>query len=108
MTATLTPAREEARLAATVANPAAGKEQAMPGRVSRSTLAGQPMAAQLMATSLALAVVAGGAAACTPTIRIEASDKPITINLNVKIDQEIRYRLDKDLEDAIASNPNLF
>jgi hypothetical protein len=102
-TATLTPTREEARLATTVANPAAGKEQAMPGRASRSA-----PAAQLMATSLALAVIAGGAAACTPTIRIEASDKPITINLNVKIDQEIRYRLDKDLEDAIASNPNLF
>lgn len=75
----------------------------MPGRVSQSA-----PAAQVVAASLALAVVAGGAAACTPTIRIEASDKPITINLNVKIDQEIRYRLDKDLEDAIASNPNLF
>jgi hypothetical protein len=58
-----------------------------------------------MAASVALAL---GAAACTPTVRIEASDKPITINLNVKIDQEIRYRLDKDLEDAIASNPDLF
>ena len=102
-TASLTPTREEARLATSVANPAAGKEQAMPLRASRSA-----PAAQLMATSLALAVIAGGATACTPTIRIEASDKPITINLNVKIDQEIRYRLDKDLEDAIASNPNLF
>ena len=108
MTAALTPETEEARVATTVVTPAAGKEQAMPGRLSTSALTGQPMAAQLMATSLALAVLAGGAAACTPTIRIEASDKPITINLNVKIDQEIRYRLDKDLEDAIASNPDLF
>ena len=55
-----------------------------------------------------VAVVAMGAVACTPTVRIEASDKPITINLNVKIDQEVRYRLDKDLEDAIAKNPDLF
>ena len=62
-------------------------------------------ASHLAASGLALAV---SAAACTPTLRIEASDKPITINLNVKIDQEIRYRLDKDLEDAIAANPNLF
>lgn len=46
--------------------------------------------------------------ACTPTVRLEASDKPITINLNVKIDQEIRVRLDKELEDAIARNPDLF
>ena len=55
-----------------------------------------------------VAAVAMGAAACSPTVRIEASDKPITINLNVKIDQEVRYRLDKDLEDAIAKNPDLF
>lgn len=55
-----------------------------------------------------MAAVALGAVACTPTVRIEASDKPITINLNVKIDQEVRYRLDKDLEDAIAKNPDLF
>jgi len=64
-------------------------------------------AGHLAAGGLVLAIAAG-AAACTPTLRIEASDKPITINLNVKIDQEIRVRLDKDLEDAIAANPNLF
>ncbi|OYX49299.1 MAG: YnbE family lipoprotein [Alphaproteobacteria bacterium 32-64-14] len=49
-----------------------------------------------------------GASACTPTVQIVAPDKPITINLNVKIDQEIRYKIDKDLEDAIAANPDLF
>ena len=63
--------------------------------------------AKALASAL-VAAVAMGAAACTPTVRIEASDKPITINLNVKIDQEVRYRLDKDLEDAIAKNPDLF
>ena len=45
-------------------------------------------------------------AACTPTIRIEPSDKPITINL--KIDQEVRIKLDKDVEDLISNNPDLF
>ena len=69
----------------------------------------RPPAARLtLATGVALTLAAGAAAACTPTVRIEASDKPITINLNVKIDQEIRYRLDKDLEDTIAANPDLF
>jgi len=63
--------------------------------------------ARALAPALVVAI-ALGAAACTPTVRIEASDKPITINLNVKIDQEVRYRLDKDLEDAIAKNPDLF
>ncbi|WP_373009570.1 YnbE family lipoprotein [Hyphomonas sp.] len=47
-------------------------------------------------------------AACTPTIRIEPSDKPITINLNVKIDQEVRIKLDKDVEALISNNPDLF
>jgi ferric-dicitrate binding protein FerR (iron transport regulator) len=98
----LTPAREEARLVTQVASAAQPTEQAMPEAATR------PPAARLtLATGIALAL-AVGAAACTPTVRIEVSDKPITINLNVKIDQEVRYRLDKDLEDTIAANPNLF
>ncbi|MEM6900789.1 MAG: YnbE family lipoprotein [Pseudomonadota bacterium] len=47
-------------------------------------------------------------AACSPTVKLEAPDKPIEINLNVKIDQEVRVRLDKDVEDLIADNPDLF
>ena len=46
--------------------------------------------------------------ACTPTVKIEAPDKPIEINLNVKIDQEVRFKLDDSVEDLIASNPDLF
>lgn len=48
------------------------------------------------------------AGACTPTVRIEAPDKPIQINLNVKIDQEVRVRLDDSVEDLISNNPDLF
>lgn len=46
--------------------------------------------------------------ACTPTVQVQAPTEPITINLNVKIDQEIRVRLDKEVEDLIADNPDLF
>ena len=46
--------------------------------------------------------------ACTVTHKYEPSDKPIVINLNVKIDQEIRVRLDKDIEDLLANNPDIF
>lgn len=104
MTVRLTPAREAARVPAKSAAAGQSTEQAMPEAPTGFPTAG-PVAGVAMAASVALAL---GAAACTPTVRIEASDKPITINLNVKIDQEIRYRLDKDLEDAIASNPDLF
>ena len=56
----------------------------------------------------ATAILLGIAGACTPTIKLAAPDKPIEINLNVKIDQEVRVRIDKDLEDLIAKNPDLF
>lgn len=45
--------------------------------------------------------------ACTPTVKV-AADKPITINLNVNIQHEIRIKVDKDLEDAMAKNSGLF
>lgn len=59
-------------------------------------------------TLAAGASVALVSAACTPTVQLQAPDKPITINLNVKIDQEVRVRLDRELEDLIAKNPDLF
>ena len=58
--------------------------------------------------TLGMAAAALASAACTPTVQIAAPDKPITINLNVKIDQEVRVKIDKDLEDLIAKNPDLF
>ena len=47
-------------------------------------------------------------AACQPKVQIVPSDKPIIIELNVNINQEIRVRLDKDVEDLISDNPDLF
>lgn len=47
-------------------------------------------------------------AACQPTVKIEAPDKPIEINLNVKIEQEIRVKVDRELDDLLAENPDLF
>lgn len=63
-----------------------------------------------MAQTRILLVAAGAAAlaACTPTVRIEPSDKPIKIDLNVKIDQTVRIQLDREVEDLIADNPDLF
>lgn len=47
-------------------------------------------------------------AACQPTVKIEAPDRPIEINLNVKIEQEIRVKVERDLDALLASNPELF
>ena len=47
-------------------------------------------------------------AACNPTVKIEAPDKPIEINLNVHIDQEVRVKVDKELDSAFKDHPELF
>ena len=46
--------------------------------------------------------------ACTITHKIAPSAEPIKIDLNVKIDQEVRIRLDEEVEGLIADNPDLF
>ena len=49
------------------------------------------------------------AAATLPgCIQVAAPDKPIEINLNVNVKQEVVVRLQKDAQDLIANNPDLF
>jgi hypothetical protein len=57
---------------------------------------------------LSAVTAAFGLAGCNPTVKVEAPDKPIVINLNVKIEQEVRVKVDKDVENLVDSNPNLF
>ena len=47
-------------------------------------------------------------ASCTPTVKVEVPDKPITINLNVKIEHEIRVKVDRELEDVFSGESGLF
>jgi hypothetical protein len=46
--------------------------------------------------------------ACQPKIQIEAPKEPITINLNVKIEHEIRVKVDNDLEQLFDDDDGLF
>lgn len=46
--------------------------------------------------------------ACSPTVKMAAPDKPITINLNVKIEHEVRVKVDKQLDDLFAKEKGLF
>ena len=46
--------------------------------------------------------------ACTPRVEVAAPDKPITINLNVKIDHEIRVKVDKQLDNVLSDDGGLF
>ena len=55
-----------------------------------------------------LMVMALFLAGCNPTVKIEAPDKPIEINLNVKIEHEIRLQVDKDLEGLFEEESEVF
>ena len=42
--------------------------------------------------------------ACTHKVQVETKE-PITININVKIDHEIRVKVDKELDDIFSCLP---
>ena len=58
-------------------------------------------------TGKALCVVAASLL-MSGCITVKAPDKPIEINLNVKVQQEVIVRLQKDAQDLIQNNPELF
>lgn len=45
---------------------------------------------------------------CTPTVKVEPPSEPITINLNVKIDHEIRVKVDRELDSILSEDSALF
>lgn len=47
-------------------------------------------------------------AACSPTVRLEAPSEPIEINLNVRIQQEVRIRIDRELDDLFEEEDDIF
>lgn len=47
-------------------------------------------------------------AACQPTVRVEAPKEPITINLNIKLDADVRVKLEEKADEDIAANPDIF
>jgi|TARA_B100000745_G_scaffold99347_1_gene63386 lipoprotein NlpI len=50
---------------------------------------------------------AGSLSGCTHHIEVSARE-PITINLNVKIEHEIKVKVDKELDDLFSENDELF
>jgi anti-sigma-K factor RskA len=56
----------------------------------------------------ALAVLAAGAMTLSGCISVNAPDKPIVIELNINIRQEVIYRLAADAADTVEANPDIF
>lgn len=61
--------------------------------------------AQATAPGMAAMIAMGLLGGC---IQVRAPEKPIEINLNVKVQQEVVVRLQKDAQDLIQNNPELF
>lgn len=49
-------------------------------------------------------IAAVGAGACVPTVRLQVDP----IQIYAKLDADVRVRLDKELQDLLVENPNLF
>lgn len=56
----------------------------------------------LLACLLVIGIVTG---ACTPTVKVEAPKEPITINLNIKLDADVRVKLEQQAKDDVATKP---
>jgi len=65
------------------------------------------MGARVCFTLLAALWIAS-LAACAPKIQVETPKEPITINLNVKIEHEIKVKVDEDLEDLFDEDDDIF
>lgn len=58
----------------------------------------------LTRTFALLLVLAG----CTPTVQVAVPTEPITINLNVRIEHEIRVQVEEDLDALFSEDSGLF
>ncbi len=56
----------------------------------------------------AIVVLVAGSLMCSGCISVTAPDKPIVIELNINIKQEIVYRLAADAANTIDKNPEIF
>lgn len=63
---------------------------------------------RLRLANIYLMGLAFAAMACEPTVRLATPDKPIVINLNVRIEQEVRVKVERDIEELLRENDELF
>lgn len=58
----------------------------------------------LLAAVLGACLLSG----CVPRIEVATPKDPITINMNVKIEHEIHIKVDKDVENLLKTQSDLF
>ncbi len=57
---------------------------------------------------LLVVLLTGALLRCTPRVEVAVPEEPITINLNVKIDHEVRVKVEKDLDNVFTDQSGLF
>jgi hypothetical protein len=57
-----------------------------------------------MMNNLWILLIASFIASCSPTVKVATSDKPIEINMNIKIDHTIKVQIDKDVSKMIKDD----
>jgi hypothetical protein len=45
---------------------------------------------------------------CTPKVQVEPPREPIVINMNIKIEHEIRVKVDKELDQLFEEEDDIF
>ncbi|MGD9947483.1 MAG: YnbE family lipoprotein [Desulfobulbus sp.] len=55
-----------------------------------------------------IVALAWAVSGCSPTVKVAPPDKPIVINLNVKIEHEIRIKVEKELDNVLSPESGLF
>ncbi len=56
----------------------------------------------------ALCLMGLQASACTHTVRVKSPQEPITINLNINLQADVRVRLEEKAQEDISENPEIF
>ncbi len=59
-------------------------------------------------TLAALGILLAAGFGCSPTVKVATPEKPITINLNVKIQHEILVKVDRELDNVLSEDSGLF
>ena len=57
---------------------------------------------------ISLMLMVGMAGLVSGCVNVSAPDKPIVINLNINVKQEVVYRLDAEAKTTIQAQPGIF
>ena len=58
--------------------------------------------------TVAVWLMAISVASCTPTIQVAPPSEQITINLNIKIEHEIKIKVARELDDLFEAESDIF